>query len=307
MAGRRWIGWLVGGGAGVGAALCLAAGVVLCENAVRVPKRATAEISFAHAVRRNVEITASDGAVLRAWLFTPENGNGDYVIALHGISDSRGGVMGLARLFVENRYAVLAPDSRGHGESGRGLVTYGVREADDVHRWVDWMIATEHPRNVYGMGESLGAGVLLQSLARERRFSAVVAECPFANFEGVAEDRVAQRIPGPLWMRRVVALPMVWSGFLYARVRYGLDFRNASPEIAVEHTETPVLLIHGLADTNIYPGHSKILAARNPGKISLWLVPGARHTAAYDAAPLEFRTRVLGWFADHRRHSIAVY
>jgi dipeptidyl aminopeptidase/acylaminoacyl peptidase len=281
--------------------------VVLCENAVRVPKRATAEISFAHAVRRNVEITASDGAVLRAWLFTPENGNGDYVIALHGISDSRGGVMGLARLFVENRYAVLAPDSRGHGESGGELVTYGVREADDVHRWVDWMIATEHPRNVYGMGESLGAGVLLQSLARERRFSAVVAECPFANFEGVAEDRVAQRIPGPLWMRRVVALPMVWSGFLYARVRYGLDFRNASPEIAVEHTETPVLLIHGLADTNIYPGHSKILAARNPGKISLWLVPGARHTAAYDAAPLEFRTRVLGWFADHRRHSIAVY
>jgi hypothetical protein len=258
-------------------------------------------------VRRNVEITASDGAVLRAWLFTPENGNGDYVIALHGISDSRGGVMGLARLFVENRYAVLAPDSRGHGESGGELVTYGVREADDVHRWVDWMIATEHPRNVYGMGESLGAGVLLQSLARERRFSAVVAECPFANFEGVAEDRVAQRIPGPLWMRRVVALPMVWSGFLYARVRYGLDFRNASPEIAVEHTETPVLLIHGLADTNIYPGHSKILAARNPGKISLWLVPGARHTAAYDAAPLEFRTRVLGWFADHRRHSIAVY
>jgi uncharacterized protein len=307
MAGRRWIGWLVGGGAGVGAALCLAAGVVLCENAVRVPKRATAEISFAHAVRRNVEITASDGAVLRAWLFTPENGNGDYVIALHGISDSRGGVMGLARLFAENRYAVLAPDSRGHGESGGELVTYGVREADDVHRWVDWMIATEHPRNVYGMGESLGAGVLLQSLARERRFSAVVAECPFANFEGVAEDRVAQRIPGPLWMRRVVALPMVWSGFLYARVRYGLDFRNASPEIAVEHTETPVLLIHGLADTNIYPGHSKILAARNPGKISLWLVPGARHTAAYDAAPLEFRTRVLGWFADHRRHSIAVY
>jgi alpha-beta hydrolase superfamily lysophospholipase len=245
--------------------------------------------------------------VLRAWLFTPENGNGDYVIALHGISDSRGGVMGLARLFAENRYAVLAPDSRGHGESGGELVTYGVREADDVHRWVDWMIATEHPRNVYGMGESLGAGVLLQSLARERRFSAVVAECPFANFEGVAEDRVAQRIPGPLFLRRALAMPMVWSGFLYARVRYGLDFRNASPEIAVEHTETPVLLIHGLADTNIYPGHSKILAARNPGKISLWLVPGARHTAAYDAAPLEFRTRVLGWFADHRRHSIAVY
>jgi dipeptidyl aminopeptidase/acylaminoacyl peptidase len=300
MAWRKRISWVLAGG-GAGAALCLAAGVVLCESTIRVGKRATPETSFAGTDRRTATISGSDGAVLRAWLFTPQNSNGNYVILLHGISDSRGGVMGLARLFVENHYAVLAPDNRGHGESGGEVVTYGLREADDVHRWVDWMIASEHPRNVYGMGESLGAGVLLQSLARERRFSAVVAECPFANFERVAEDRVAQRIPGPLWLRQALALPMVWSGFLYARVRYGLDFRDASPEAAVDHTLTPVLLIHGLADTNIYPEHSKILAARNPGKTSLWLVPGARHTAAYDAAPREFQTRVLGWFSDHRR------
>jgi alpha-beta hydrolase superfamily lysophospholipase len=172
-------------------ALWLGAGAVLCENAVHVPKRAVPETNFAGANRRTVEIAASDGARLRAWLFTPENSNGNLVLVLHGISDSRAGVMGLARLFVENHYTVLAPDNRGHGESGGELVTYGLREADDVHRWVDWTIASEHPRNVYGMGESLGAGVLLQALARERRFSAVVAECPFANFERVAEDRVA--------------------------------------------------------------------------------------------------------------------
>ncbi|HEV8042285.1 MAG TPA: hypothetical protein VGP62_25640 [Bryobacteraceae bacterium] len=80
---------------------------------------------------------------------------------------------------------------------------------------------------------------------------------------------------GPLLLRRTLALPMVWTGFLYARVRYGLDFRDASPEAAVAHAETAVLLIHGLADTNIYPEHSKILAARNPGSISLWVVPEA--------------------------------
>jgi dipeptidyl aminopeptidase/acylaminoacyl peptidase len=298
MAWKRPIAWVLVG-AGAGMALCLAAGVVLCENAVHVPKRVTLEASFAHTDKRTVQITASDGAVLRAWLFAPQNSNGNYVIALHGISDSRAGVMGLARLFVENHYAVLAPDSRGHGESGGEVVTYGLREADDVHRWVDWMVASEHPRNVYGMGESLGAGVLLQSLAREHRFSAVVAECPFANFERVAVDRVAQRIPGAQLVRNALAVPMVWSGFLYARVRYGLDFRGASPETAIDHIATPVLLIHGLADTNIYPAHSETLAARNPRMVTLWLVPGARHTTALGAAPQEFRARVLGWFADH--------
>jgi pimeloyl-ACP methyl ester carboxylesterase len=93
---------------------------------------------------------------------------------------------------------------------------------------------------------------------------------------------------------------MVWSGFLYARVRYGLDFRAASPETALVGNTTPVLLIHGLADTNIYPRHSQNLAAQNP-HITLWLVPGAGHTAALGAAPLEFQRRVLGWFFDHRR------
>ena len=281
--------------------LCLAAGVVLCENAMHVPKRATPETTFVGAERTDVQISASDGAVLRGWFFTPAASNGNAVMVLHGISDSRGGVMGLARLFVENHYAVLAADNRGHGESSGGLVTYGLRERDDVRRWVDWLEASEHPRNVYGMGESLGAAVLIESLERETRFSAVVAECPFADFERVAVDRVAQRVPGPAAVRQALAVSMVWSAFLYARMKYGVDFRGASPENAVVGTRTPVLLIHGSADTNVYPAHAEALVKRNPEYITLWMVPGARHTAAFGTAPEEFPRRVLGWFAEHRR------
>lgn len=298
---RRRFGWAA---AGAGLALWLAAGAVLCENSVHVPKRATADVRFAGANRRDVQIVASDGAALRGWFFTPEAGNGNAVMVLHGISDSRGGVMGLARLFVENHYSVLAPDNRGHGESGGELVTYGLRERDDVRRWVDWLEASEHPRNVYGMGESLGAAVLLQSLERETRFSAVVAECPFADFERVAVDRVAQRVPGPAALGRVLAGPMVWSGFLYARMKYGVDFRGASPENAVVGARTPVLLIHGSADTNVYPAHAGALMKRNPEHITLWLVPGARHTAAFGTAPEEFRRLVLGWFSEHGSGSV---
>ncbi len=208
--------------------------------------------------------------------------------------------MGLARLFVDNGYTVLAPDSRGHGESGGEIVTYGLRETGDVQQWVDWLVGTERPRNVFGMGESLGAGVLLQSLAVEHRFAAVVAECPFASFQRVAEDRVAQRLPLPPRLGHLVVEPMVWSGFLYARARYGLDFRAASPEEVIGRISTPVFLIHGLDDTNIYPEHSRILAAKCP-QAMLWLVPGARHTEAFGTAPAEFQRRVLGWFREHSR------
>src|SRR5262249_2186515 len=158
---------------------------------------------------------------------------------------------------------------------------------------------TQQTRNVFGIGESLGAAVVLQSLGVENRFSAVVAECPYANFERVAVDRVTQRIPVRADLGRVIARPMGWSGFLYARWRDGLGFRWLSPEDVIARTRTPVLLIHGLADEKTSPEHSRRLAARNPGSVKMWLVPGAGHTGAFGAAPDEFRSRVLGWFADH--------
>jgi uncharacterized protein len=150
------------------------------------------------------------------------------------------------RLFVDNHYKVLAPDRRGHGESGGEIVTYGLLEARDIRSWVDWLIAAVRPRNIFAMGESFGAAVLLQSLSVEPRFNGVIAECPFASFRAIAEDRVAQCLPIASPLAHAAAAPMVWSGFLYARWKYGLDFHAASPEAAVGATSTPVLLIHAL-------------------------------------------------------------
>ena len=43
--------------------------------------------------------------------------------------------------------------------------------------------------SLYGLGESLGAAILIESLPREPRFRAVVAECPFDSFEDIAYYR----------------------------------------------------------------------------------------------------------------------
>jgi pimeloyl-ACP methyl ester carboxylesterase len=243
-----------------------------------------------------VEIGAGDGARLRASLFMPEHWNSGAVLILHGISDSRGSEIGFAHLFLARGYVVLTPDNRAQGESGGNYVTYGVLEAGDVHRWVSWLIAERHPGKIFGLGESLGGAVLIQSLAVEPRFSAIVAECSYSSLERLARDRVAQRLPLPREVGRMLAAPVVWAAFAYARLRYGLDFRNASPEAAVARSSTPVLLIHGLNDTKTSPEHSGILAASNPQSTTLWLVPGAGHTGAYAAAPSEFEHRVLDFY-----------
>jgi fermentation-respiration switch protein FrsA (DUF1100 family) len=179
--------------------------------------------------------------------------------------------------------------------SGGTLIGYGIFEAGDVHRWADWLLARSASTRLYGLGESMGAGILLQSLRVEPRFRAVVAECPFATFHEIAFDRLHQYSGLPnfaLW-------PFVIGGEFYARQRYGIDLRLASPAAAVASTRTPILLIHGDHDTNIPPRHSRELHALNPQSTTLWIVPGAVHVAALVTAPEEYERRVVSWFADH--------
>ena len=200
---------------------------------------------------------------------------------------------------VKNHYMVLLPDARAHGNSGGELATYGLKESTDIHRWIDWIEANGHPHCMFGLGESMGAAQLLQALATDTRFCAVVAESPFATFREVAYARFGRPFHTGPWLGRTFFRPAVDVGFLYVRWHYGLNMEKASPENAVEHSRVPVLLIHGLNDTNIPPYHSDMIQAKNPSDIVVWKVPGAVHTGAHQAAPEEFDHKVLDWFASH--------
>jgi hypothetical protein len=244
-----------------------------------------------------VTITASDATHLSAWWLKPSQPNGNCVVVLHGISDSRAGSFGFAPLFLSQGYAVLAPDSRGHGASEGRFVTYGLREKYDVLSWAAWM-KSSGCRRVYALGESLGASILIQASAVQPAFSAIVAESAFADLREAAEYRVRRMSGLPAVLARPAAWLVVSSGRFYARWADGLDFSQVDPLQAIKCSSTPILLIHGLNDFRTPPSDSVRLAQANPKNV-LWLVPNAGHTGAAAAAPEEFRRRVLGWFADH--------
>lgn len=275
----------------------VAAGIV-AEGALhpllrrRATDAATLAISISEATGASVEkvsIRAADGTRLNAWWLVPKQRSGRGVMVCHGVADSAHGALGFAVMFLRDGYAVLVPESRGHGES-RGFVTYGVLEADDTVQWLAWM-RVQGVRRAYGFGESLGGAILIQSLARGAQFRAVVAECSYSSFEMVADERVAWVLPkwaAPLFVKEAE---------LYTYFRYGVDLRNARPDRAIRDARVPVLLIHGLDDRETIPDHSRRLHAANPRWTELWLVPGAKHTGAFAVAPALFQSRVLAWFA----------
>ncbi|MFN0167390.1 MAG: alpha/beta hydrolase [Bryobacteraceae bacterium] len=281
--------------------------VALTEGSLRILPPFRKETSPAVAIRvssqaggawRAVEIQAADGVTLRAWYFSPRTPNHAAVVLLHGVADTRNGEMGHVGYLLERGYSVLVPDSRGHGVSGGDLVTYGLRERDDVRRWADWLYREHPPRALYGLGHSLGAAILIQSLDCEPRFRAIVAESAFSTFRQIAYDRIGRYTGVPRPARRLF-VPLVEPAFWYARWRYTIDFVRVSPAESLRRTRVPVLLIHGTADTETEPHHSRDLHAANPESTELWEVEGARHIHVFARAPAEYVQRVTGWFESH--------
>ncbi len=284
------------------------AGVVVAEAFLHPPRKALGAGSRNAAVQlaqsqgaslEDAQIAAADGVPLRAWFFRAAAPSGNAVILLHGVADNRTGALGFARMFLARHYDVLAIDARAHGESGGSLATYGLLEVDDLHRWADWLAKDHAERQLFGLGESMGAAILLQALRDDRRFTAVAAESPFSSLREVAYYRLAAKLRCGPWLGRALLRPIVATGFWYARMRYGLKLGQISPAAAAASTRVPILLIHGAEDRNIPPSQSREILAAARGRAELWIVPHAAHTAACAQSPAEFERRVTAWFVAH--------
>lgn len=284
-------------------------GVVLTENAIHTARRPITpeDIRAAHqiadrnhAAMSDVQISAEDGSTLRAWNFAPRAGNGDAVIVKHGQGDNRVGMLGYADMLLRHGYDVLLPDSRAAGTSGGAFLTFGVLEAGDFNRWYNWINASEAPRCIYAIGNSMGAAAVLEATARQPGYCAVVAESGFSSFRETAYLRMGQTFGTGPWLGRTFLFPTVEAGLVYAHFKYGVDLADSSPVKAVRHSQVPILLIHGLADNNLLPVNSERIRAADPSA-QLWEPAGAGHCGAISTHPDEYERRVVGWFESHDR------
>lgn|SRR6185437_4093854 len=282
-------------------------GIVVMEAALHPARHAltssdeNAMLQIANGLRSNlqdVSMITADGVQLNAWSIRPQNSNGNTVLLLHGLGDNRFGMAGYAQLFLDHGYSILMPDERAHGTSGGNIATYGYLERNDVRQWFEWLVFNQHPHCIYGLGESMGAAQLLQTLAVEPDFCAVIAESSFSTFREISYDRVGQFFHTGPWLGRTVLRPTVEFAFFYARMKYKVNPLEISPESTVANTRTPVFLIHGLIDSNIPERHSRLIVTRNKNVI-LWEVPKADHCGAISTAPREFELKVLGWTEGH--------
>lgn len=207
-----------------------------------------------------------DGVTLKGWRCLAGAGARGTIVYLHGIADNRTSAEGVIRRFHPRGFDVIAYDSRAHGESEGTACTYGYFETRDLRRVLDTIPSPP----IVLVGSSLGAAVALQEAADDPRVSAIVAAESFSDLRTVATERA------PF----VFTAAAIDRAFALAERQAGFDVNTVSPEAAASRIRVPVLLLHGDADTDTPPDHSRRILAALSGPKRLILVPGARHNGA---------------------------
>jgi uncharacterized protein len=257
----------------------------------------SAEVTFSQigAHPAEFDVRAPDGILLRGWKVRAAKPNGDWVLVFHGVADNRMGVLEHARIPLMAGYGVVMMDARAHGASEGPIATYGWLERNDTRAIVDALEAAEHPHHIFALGESMGAGIALQSAAIDPRIEAVVAEASFASLREASYDYAGLR-RSPLLGKTLFA-PGTWTMIWHAERLAGLPASQVSPEKAVAVRPFPVLLICDAEDVALPCRHTRRIYDAAQGPKQMWVVPGAYHTAALGYAPDEFRNRVLSFYA----------
>ena len=266
-------------------------------------READASFSATGSRREDFSARGPDGMLLHGWKVRAANPNGSWILAFHGVADNRIGVIMQAEFLLRAGYNIVMMDARAHGESEGPMATYGWLERNDTRAIVDALVATEHPLHIFALGESMGAGIALQSAEVDPRIEAVVAEASFASLREASYDYAGlQKYP---LLGKTLFAPGAWMMLSRGQSLARFPVAGVSPEHSVASRAFPVLLICDGADTTIPCRHSERIYAAARGPKSLCVVPNAFHTGALGYQPVEFERRVLNVLANPQTQSTA--
>lgn len=295
-------------------------------------READASFAYSGGHREDFNVRAPDNVMLRGWIVRSAHPNGSWVLLFHGVGDNRIGVVTHSEFLLLAGYSVVMMDSRAHGASEGQIATYGWLERKDTSAIIDARVLSEvsryadeqlksgrwrleratdadlkkpiypveprpgTPRHIFALGESMGAGIALQSAAADPRIEGVVAEASFANLREAAYDYAGLR-RSPL-LGKTLFRPFSWTLLYRGEKLTGIPLAEISAEKAVAARPFPVLLICDEKDVALPCRHTRMIYNAAIGPRQFWEVPGAFHTGAIGFQPAEFSRRVLEFFAN---------
>lgn len=252
-----------------------------------------------------VNITSADGTKLHGTYIEDSRRSKHTVILLHGLYQNRSMCLPYVSLYRDLGYNVLLIDQRGHGESGGDHTTWGIRETDDLDAWVKWLKGKDGNMEIGMHGISLGAAMALIYSGTEngKHISFYIADSAYGNLMELGKDKLSAYTGDTrlLWGMDVVDpffQSVMW-------LKSGKTLSDIDPVEAVKRMTSPVLFLHGGADTLVPPKTAEELAAASGSrKKELFIFDGAAHTMEMAANGEAYRNAIHGFLENISQHLI---
>ena len=225
----------------------------------------------------DVSVRTPDGLTLRGKYYEYKSGAITEIL-FHGYrgSGERDLSAGIERCFSLGRNALIV-DHRGSGRSDGHVISFGVKEKEDVLLWIDFAI--EHfgkDVKIVLTGISMGAATVLMAAGKKlpENVKSVLADCPYSS-----QKDIIKKVIGDMKLPAGLLYPFVKLGALLFG---GFNLDKETPLDAMAHCTLPTIFIHGTADSYVPSSMSEKLfkVCSHPTK-KLVTIDGAAHGIAF--------------------------
>ncbi|MBR3845735.1 MAG: alpha/beta fold hydrolase [Clostridia bacterium] len=191
-----------------------------------------------------VTVPNREGRYMNALLYRRENESSKYAIVVHGYRAGVKAVSYIARRYYDAGYNVLVPHLRAHKGSDYDFCTMGWLERLDIIDWANYIDSIATDAQIVLHGVSMGAATVMMCAGESLPpyIKCIIEDCGYTS----VFDAYSYKIPK---MMRIPAFPSVNIFRRAIMKRVGFDIKEASALNQVIRSRTPILFLHGSADS----------------------------------------------------------
>lgn len=192
---------------------------------------------------QDVYVTSHDGLRLHG-LWVPAKDPKGTVLLAHGYRSTMLVDFGMVlELYHSMGMNLLLPEQRAHGKSQGKLITFGVKESEDMLCWLDYHNRELGNYQVILSGLSMGASTMMYLADRDLpdNVKGIVVDCGFSSPAEILSVVFKRTTHLP-------AIPSIWVSELCARVFGGFSLYERNSRTALRNCKLPIIMVHGKAD-----------------------------------------------------------
>lgn len=228
-----------------------------------------------------------DGLKLQAYQYKQPYETHKWAILAHGYSSEARHMIEFAKGFYDMGYHVLIPDARGHGASEGDYIGMGWHDRLDYIQWVQKVVDTDAEAEIAVFGVSMGGAtvMMLSGESLPSNVKVIIEDCGYTSVWDEFSYQFQELYGAPRF-------PVMQLTSAVTKIRAGYSFSEADALKQVKKSKTPMMFIHGDADTFVPPEMVYEVYEAADVEKELMVVKGAKHGNAIRTAGEEYWLRV---------------